>query len=155
MADSTFDFDHLTPEDFNDPDIEEAWIQHMRRIASDYLRTENVYFRALDDKPAWHLAPITSVWAVESTKDPGYVGWWAFCGDHPCDYISSSVAQTPRDALRVLGRNWQDLCGELRAGREPSDRSVGPRETWPEVIALLEPRAEHLLALTKDKNLWG
>jgi len=148
------DFDDLSQEDFNDPDVEEAWIRHMRATAIDYLRSENVYYRKLDDKPAWHIAPITTIWAVESTNEPGYIGWWAFCGDHPSDYISSAQAQSPRDALKVLCEEWQGLCRSLRQGREHPTRAVGPRETWPQILEVLEPRAATLLAFTKDRSLW-
>ncbi len=148
------DFEELNPEDFNDPDIEEAWLQHMRDLAMAYLSAENVYYRQLDPKPAWHLAPVTTVWAVESTTEPGFVGWWAFVGDHPSDYISSAQAKSPREALQVLAQEWRELCRTLAAGKAHPTRSVGPPEQWPEIIAILEPRAERLLELTRDKALW-
>ncbi len=148
------DLDDLTPDDFNDPDVEQAWLTAMRQKATTYLRAENVYFRKLEAKPAWHLAPMTSIWAVENREDPGYVGWWAFCGDHPSDYISSSEAGTARDALRVLCAQWHELCQHLRDGREHPTRNVGPRASWPQVVAVLEPRVATFLALTRDKSLW-
>jgi len=148
------DFEDISIVDFNDPDIENAWLQEMHKQVTQYLGTQNVPLRKLDPAPAWHLSPITSIWAVESQQEQGFIGWWAFAGDHPSDYISSQQASTPRDALQILAHEWQTFCQSLRSGKEDPKRYAGPPQDWPHVIDTLEPRAATLIELVRNDQLW-
>ena len=52
--------------------------------------------------PAFHLHPYIALWAVHSKISLGWVGWWTITGDLPTDYISSTEAREPSEAMRAL-----------------------------------------------------
>jgi hypothetical protein len=67
---------------------EEQWCAEQRDHVVSYLTRQGLQSPSVGDWPAWHVAPSIAVWAVESLKKPGSVGWWAISGDLPTDYTS-------------------------------------------------------------------
>lgn len=65
---------------------DEAWCLAQRENLLSYLSNEGFHEPTVGDWPAWHVAPIVSIWAIESVERPGWVGWWAVSGDFPTDY---------------------------------------------------------------------
>lgn len=111
---------------YDDPKVEEAWLLARRAEVERYLSLAETPHGAIADWPAWHLAPMTSVWAIESLSNPGFVGWWAVSGDHPTDYISSRDLKDPRAALRAICDRWKayvETMGDPGKPRSDSARS--------------------------------
>src|SRR5207253_9606987 len=81
--------------DYDDPDVEERWCIEQRAIVADYLRLQKVRHGRIGEWPAWHVAPIASIWAIESTVQPESIGWWVIGGDPPTDYISANEVIPP------------------------------------------------------------
>ena len=139
------DLDDLTPAE------EEAWCEAQRHVAGDYLAGQDLEHGELGEWPAWHMAPYVSVWAVESRKAPGSVGWWVICGDLPSDYCSSSDGcANPRRALRRFSESWLAALQET-----PTDAlTIGDTGLPVHLSDLLRSRAEFLLEMVADEELW-
>ena len=143
----------MTDIDYDDPTLEDDWIRTKRIQVTTYLRDQNLNHGAIGNFPAWHVAPCTSVWAVESFIAPGYVGWWAVCGDHPTDYIAASTKH-PRGALRVFSQNWTKLAADMKAKRPLFSSWIGNRSNSRHLATLLDGRAKAFLAFAEDDELW-
>lgn len=90
-----------------------------------YLEREGVVHGELGQWPAWHIAPIAALWAIESKKSPGRVGWWTISGDLPCDYVSASKLKHPRDALRAIAESWLAQSELMARGETDPEISLG------------------------------
>ena len=125
---------------------------------SEYLATEaarhGTRFGRVGDWPAWHVEPYSSVWAVESVRSPGCVGWWVICGDLPTDYVSGGGLNNPRTAVREIAARWLDYAPDLRAGRPNPNIAIGSG-TASGLADLLEARARLLLCWADDDSIWA
>lgn len=63
----------MTSDPSDEADAE--WCVMQRQKVLDYLTMQDLVQPTVSEWPAWHVAPIVSVWAVESVKRPGSVGW--------------------------------------------------------------------------------
>ncbi|QKJ67283.1 DUF4826 family protein [Deefgea piscis] len=63
--------------DYDEPEVEAQWLAERRDEVADYLNLEGIVHGTIGEKPAWHIAPYVSIWAIESLKTPNSVGWWA------------------------------------------------------------------------------
>jgi len=141
--------------DWDDPDVEAQWCDERRKEVGEYLSKEGLDHGEIGSWPAWHVAPYVSLWAIESLKNPGTVGWWAISGDLPTDYISSSDAHQPRRALRVFADIWDDVASHMREGKSHPSINIGSLETKSKLIPLLEKRSEALRRFAEDDSIWG
>jgi hypothetical protein len=119
-----------------------------------YLEREGVVHGELGQWPAWHIAPIAALWAIESKKSPGCVGWWAISGDLPFDYVSASKLKHPRDALRAIAESWLAQSALMARGETDPEISIGPPAEWPSLAPLLRSRASTLLEIAEDDDVW-
>ncbi|HBH38930.1 MAG TPA: hypothetical protein DDX06_11185 [Curvibacter sp.] len=141
--------------DYDDPAVEERWCAERRAEVAAYLAREKVVHGEIGEWPAWHIAPIASIWAIESKKSPGWVGWWVISGDLPCDYVSASDIKHPRDALRAIAESWLAQSEVMARGETSPELSIGPREEWPSLAPLLKSRASTLLDIADDHEVWA
>jgi hypothetical protein len=141
--------------DWDDPIAEERWCAERRRDLIDYLSGQGVQHGEVGSWPAWHVAPYVSIWAIESLRTPGDVGWWAICGDLPTDYISAAAIGRPREAMRAFAENWGEVAACMRKGVPHLHTTVGPPERWSKLAPLLECRAETLRRFTDDNSVSG
>lgn len=133
---------------------DEEWALAQRDIVVAYLATEGVEHGQVGDWPAWHLSPYVAIWAIESLRAPGWVGWWVISGDLPTDYISSASARDPRAAMRQFAKNWADSAAHLTEGRQPPGAVIGSVAD-PVVGALLQRRSAILQAWADADEVWG
>ncbi len=140
--------------DWDDPRVEEQWCCERRQNVGEYLVKEGVKHGEIGLWPAWHIVPYVSLWAVESLKAPGQVGWWAISGDLPTDYISASTADHPRKALLAFADAWKEIASHMLMGVPHPDTSFGPPERNPEFASLLEKRCETLRRFSEDDSIW-
>jgi hypothetical protein len=139
------DDEELTPEE------EEAWCAEQRAEVTAYLaRQTGLTHGAIGEWPAGYLAPYLSIWAVESLRAPGEVGWWAISGDLPTDYCSSAEAPDPRTALRHFAQSWTAALSEMKS----EDTTIGETGLPAELADLLRSRAEFLLDWANDDEAW-
>jgi hypothetical protein len=140
---------------YDNPAVEEQWCDEHRQDIIDYLDRDGVTHGEVGEWPAWHVAPYVSVWAIESLKNPGRVGWWAICGDLPTDYISSVDIDHPRQALKVIAQRWQEISSFMERGQPHPMVSIGSPADWPTLAPLLFKRAELLSDFAEDDELWA
>jgi hypothetical protein len=138
-----------------DSETEEQWIASQRQQVIDYLRGEQVEHLGVGESPAFHVHPYLALWAVQSRRSPGAVGWWALSGDVPTDYISSSEARHPREALRAFARQWHDWSAHMLRGETHPDYRLTAGEESPELGDLLRRRAELLERFADDEEVWS
>lgn len=148
----------MTKENYDDAETEEKWCEEQKAIVTDYLHSQGLVHGRVGDWPAWHVAPYVSIWAVESFKKPGWIGWWAICGDLPTDYISSSEIeppQHPRKAIKSIAERWLRYADEYEKGKKPADFFIGKQESFEELLPLLFKRACLLIEWAEDDSLWS
>ncbi len=133
---------------------ENLWIMNCRKRVQEYLTQEGVHHGRIGEYPAWHVSPYVSVWAIESLKSPGSVGWWVVCGDHPTDYVSAKDIKEPREVLRYIGKKWNEVSHYMLQGKAHPEITIGTPDLWPELGKLLEARSNILLQWAKDEELW-
>src|SRR5713226_4577444 len=107
--------------DYDDPAVEERWCNGQRANVSNYLRSQEVKHGRIGDWPAWYIAPSVSIWAIESSAQPEWIGWWVISGDLPTDYISTADVQPPqhpRKAIRVIAERWLKQAAAWNDGRD-------------------------------------
>lgn len=134
---------------------DDAWCDEQRLIASEYLSQQPGPFGALGEWPAWHVSPYCAIWAVESVRAPGRMGWWVITGDLPTDYASAGGVPTPRDAARAFAHRWRDASRAMVRGEEPHDVSVGTSANRVELGELLASRAQVLAQWVEDDAAWN
>jgi hypothetical protein len=140
--------------DYDDPEIEEDWCFARRDEVLGYLDRQGVKHREVGEWPAWFVAPYVSVWAIESLKCPGSVGWWAICGDLPTDYISSKDLSNPREVVNAFADVWQELSSYMERGEPHPSTIIGSPEDWPKLAPLLRTRANILHEWAEDDTMW-
>lgn len=145
----------MTDADYDDPQTEQQWCTDRRSDVARYLAAEGVDHGQIGEWPAWHVAPHVSVWAIESKVKAGWVGWWVIAGDLPTDYVSADKVKHPRKALQAIADQWLRHCGALRSSSADPQMSIGDSGvTPPELIELLESRAQILLGWAQDDSIW-
>jgi hypothetical protein len=140
--------------DYDDPEVEEEWCRIGHGEVMEYLAAEGVPHGEVADWPVWYVVPFLSVWAVESRKHPGSVGWWVIYGDLPTDYVSAGEVDHPREVLRAIAWRWKEFVDAARAGKAPDDESMDTETPKPELLDLLEGRAGLLLEMAADDDAW-
>jgi hypothetical protein len=136
-----------------EPD-EDTWCAQQQAKVARYLFQQSANPRGIGAQPAWHICPYVSIWAIESAKSPGKVGWWAIAGDLPTDYCSAAGVENPRDAMREFARRWLEFVPFVRSGEpHPETRMGGPGPN-PELATLLDARARILLEWAEDDDVW-
>ena len=138
--------------DANDP--REKWCTERRQQVLDYLDAAQLVRGDLADIPAWLVYPYVSLWAVESHRTPGYIGWWVICGDCPTDYVTARGDGSPRTAVRDIAAQWQAAVPYLARGEQHPDFALGRSEDARTLAPLLSARAEALLRLADEDDLW-
>jgi len=145
----------MSAPDYDDPAVEERWCAERRIDVEAYLAREGVEHGEIGEWAAWQVAPHVSVWAIESKRRPGWVGWWVVCGDLPTDYASAGEIKHPREALQAFADRWRDHCESVRAGRKTPEFWIGETGKTPlEDVSLLEARAKVLSEWVQDDSLW-
>lgn len=140
--------------DYDDPTIKDAWCSERRADVIAYLDREGVGHGAVGDWPAWHVPPYVSVWAIESRRAPGRVGWWVISGDLPTDYVSAATVYHPRTAMRAFAEKWTRQSALMSRSESDSSITLGRPEDWPDLAPLLSARAKMLLEWSNDESLW-
>lgn len=97
----------------------EAWVISQRRHVEEYLSTQGILEPNVGPWPAFEVAPVFAIWAVESKKVAGKIGWWAFSGDCPTDYVAEDGQCHPRSALRRLLERWRTYVSFMKRGARP------------------------------------
>jgi hypothetical protein len=129
---------------------EEIWCDERRTEVESYLSRQRLDHGAIGDWPAWHVAPYVSIWAVESVSSPGWVGWWAICGDLPTDYCSADDCRHPRLALKKIVKSWSMAFDALK----PGDATIGTTSLSASLTPLLRTRIDLLANFIADEGAW-
>jgi hypothetical protein len=137
----------------HDNDFEE-WVTSQRRRVEDYLGAQGIPNPNVGPWPAFEVAPKFAIWPVESKKIPGKIGWWAFSGDCPTDYVSEDGQCHPRAALRNLLEQWRNYVVLMKRGQQPPKASFGEDANLQDLGALLEKRVEILAEWVLEDDLW-
>jgi hypothetical protein len=136
--------DEDSKEDEYSEEEELAMIAQRRKQIEEYLVRQQVTHGEIGQYPAFHFSPYLYLFAIESLIEPGWIGWWAICGDCPCDYTSSEDCSHPRDALRTFGERWV----------RPEMVRFSPGPSSLELQELLKSRGEFLLELAAVETLF-
>jgi hypothetical protein len=133
---------------------EEEWVAEERQKVIDYLASRQCEHGGVGEWPAFHVDPYLALWAVQSLKAPGRIGWWAISGDLPTDYMSNGSGGHPRDALRHFSAEWRSVADSMNRGESHPRTKIGTPEQWPSMAPLLQKRAKLLQDFADDDSLW-
>jgi Domain of unknown function (DUF4826) len=136
------------------PNEEEAWCAARREQVAAHLKSERTTDLEIGQWPAWHIAPIVSLWALDSTNTSARSGAWAICGDVPTDLIANNTEKTPRSAVRAFAKRWHDAAARITSAEPAQKASPGQSERAYELALFLEVRARQLIDWTNDDSLW-
>ena len=132
----------------------DGWCAERRVQVAEYLSRTGVVRGRIAEVPAWFIFPHVSLWAIESVRTPGYIGWWVICGDCPTDYVACSGDRTPRSAIREISQRWADAGAKMKRGEAPDGFAAGDSASTQELRPLLATRAAILNAWANDPSLW-
>jgi hypothetical protein len=142
------------PIDWDSVEFTSKWFLECRKKVRLYLRKEKVHHGKIGTEPAWFVSPHVSLWAIESMDNPGWVGWWAICGDVPTDYVSSKGTKDPRAAIRAIAKNWMEWSLDVMNGKEHLHFRIDTSQDQTSLAPLLKTRAETLSKWANDDALW-
>jgi len=131
-----------------------AWVDKERKDVELYLTKHGINKPNVGPWPAFEMAPHFAIWAVESKKIAGKIGWWAFSGDCPTDYVSEDGKCHPRNALKILLENWKQYIPYMKAGRQPPNTKFVDEANLPLLGELLEKRVALLNEWLENDELW-
>ncbi|MDJ0613501.1 MAG: DUF4826 family protein [Rhizobiaceae bacterium] len=131
-----------------------VWVGQQRENVETYLQGHGIDTPNVGEWPAFEVAPYFAIWAVESQRLPGQVGWWAFSGDCPTDYVSEKGHSHPRAALGTLLENWRSYIPHMKANRMPPNVEFGQGAQLSELGQLLEARVGILEEWYLDDEMW-
>ena len=132
----------------------DKWVSLQRQDIEHYLERQGIKSPNVGLWPAFDVAPYFAIWAVESQKTAGKIGWWAFSGDCPTDYVSEMGECHPRAALGNLLESWRNSIPHMKVGRSPPNTRLGPEEDLSMLADLLESRVALLHRWYLDDKLW-
>jgi hypothetical protein len=136
-------------------EAEERWCAGQRETVIAYLVQQGFSSPSVGEWPAWHVAPIIAVWAIESRSRPDWVGWWAISGDLPTDYTTCRDDRHPRQALRDIGARWIEAGAAWARGQRHERISLGSPQRQEELAPLLEARGKTLIQWAADDDIWS
>ncbi len=131
-------------------DDEETWCAEQRDEVVQYLRGQGLDHGEIGEIPAWFICPNVAVWAVESLRSPGSVGWWVMSGDLPTDYCSSGDCRHPRLALKRMVAEWDQAIKATRFWH----REIGSTGLPARLLPMLKVRVELLSDIAGDDAAW-
>lgn len=134
---------------------EENWLNSEREKVTEYLHLEGCHHGGIAEWPVVHVYPDFALWAVQSTRHSGSIGWWVISGDVPTDYMSSSDGEHPRDALRYFSNQWKEVADQMRRGKEHPVYRIGTPAEWPQIAPQLDLRADALADCADDEDVWA
>ena len=137
----------------NDQEFEN-WVVNERTKVEEYLSKQGIENPTVGPWPAFEIAPHFAIWAVESKKVAGKIGWWAFSGDCPTDYVTEDGKCHPRNALRILLDQWREQIPYMKNGQQPPNTRFNDQYELSMLGELIETRVEILEAWLLDDGLW-
>jgi len=142
------------PEDFDKPEMNDAWCAQQHKMVKWFMSHQSVKHGLIASSPAFHIAPLVSVWAIESAAHPGAVGWWVLAGDLPIDYFSAQTLDHPRKVLVAAADKWDEMLENIEAGR-PNKVIIPGLDEKPELREMLAARSTSLRQMAKDERVWA
>jgi hypothetical protein len=130
------------------------WNRAKRARIFEYLEREGIAAPEIGEWPAFEMAPHFGIWCVESQQVKGKIGWWAFAGDCPTDYVSEDGQCHPRAALRNLLKAWRSYIPYMKNGTQPPGMKFGDGTNIRKLGELLERRVEIYQEWVEDDGLW-
>lgn len=130
----------------------DEWGASERQKVRDYLaKQDGLVHGAVGEWPAWRLATRVSLWAVESVRSPGAIGWWVICGDLPTDYCTGGPdCRIPRLAVGKIVQRWRNALDQFKDG----DPTIGELGIDGNLAPLLRTRVSALSELLSDDAIW-
>lgn len=139
---------------YDDPKVEEKWCDERLAEVAEYLQDEGIIHGRIGERPAWHVAPYVSVWAVESQISSECVGRWVICGDLATEHVSADTIKHPREAMRATSKRCFEISDYMSRGEKHPTSTIDTPKTWSTLGPLLKSRAEILAKWTNDDEIW-
>ncbi|MEI5638778.1 MULTISPECIES: DUF4826 family protein [unclassified Pseudoalteromonas] len=133
----------LTPEQQKQRSIQ--WQRQCIQTAQKHLADKGILPETIIEKECRYIEPIVALWKIKGQNGKRY---WVITGNLPTDHLESSVAETPRDALRYFSFHWQMKAEEILSVK-PVDK------TQADFANLLINRAHGLYDLYSKDELWA
>lgn len=132
----------------------EDWVTRQRSRVIGFLENEGIDDPQVGEWPAFEVAPCFAIWAVESEQISGKIGWWAFSGDGPTDYVTEDGSCHPREALKRLLDQWRGYVSRMSEGKQPVGVRFPEEADLKHLAHLLDLRINVLAEWIDDDGLW-
>ncbi|MHC4470392.1 MAG: DUF4826 family protein [Planctomycetota bacterium] len=147
----------MTGEDWEDPEVREAWISGQRGIVRDHLAEEGFPGAVLRITPDWCLPPHLAIWRASVRASAGVRPAYVLTGDLPADHICDPALQDARAAMAAFAVRWSRASRAMIEGREEPELKIGDPSDREEEIELgdqIGRRARLLDGFAEDDSIW-
>ncbi len=134
------------------------WILKQRTSVIGYVNRNIEKHGEIGEVPAFYIPPIISIWAIESTRSPGMVGFWVFSGNLPSDVIPRNWkdnSDNPRKALVRMNNIWKSYVGYLEKGQNPPGVNLGSSDQQcVQMASILSEKIDLFSEMINDEDIW-
>ena len=108
----------------------------------------------IEARAMWSVPGEVMIGQARQASEPSIFVWF-ISGNLPTDYIGSSAATNPREALRNFSLKWQMDAERYRDPATRRAHGLDESKDWNAMTLKLIAKAEELYALAEDDRLWG
>ena len=107
----------------------------------------------VEAKPAWVL-PFQILIGKIRPQGQSSEFIWFICGEIPTDYLSSSVATTPRETAKHFVMKWQLAAAKHQQKTSQDPSAATPESQQEDAGVQLADHAEALYEVVEDDRVW-
>ena len=108
----------------------------------------------IEARAMWSVPGEVMIGQARQASEPSVFVWF-ISGNLPTDYIGSSAATNPREALRNFSLKWQMDAERYRDPATRRAHGLDESKDWNAMTLKLIAKAEELYTLAEDDRLWG
>lgn len=132
----------------------DTWIREKLDEAVEQLMELGIVTSPLvEARPVWTLPYKIMIGQVRDANQQT-VFKWVISGEVPIDHLDSAVASSPREAARHFALKWQLDAARYQDPSVQKKLGLDQAQSWDQLGARLADKAEALIALVNDENLW-
>ena len=131
-----------------------AWIRYtLGKAVHEITSLGVIEDKLVEARPVWSVPYRVMIGQIREANDQSTFRW-IISGDLPTDHISSTVAATPREALKYFSTKWQMDAARYNDPVERKAHGLDETKNWNQLTEKLVAKAEELYNMAEDDSLW-